>query len=259
MSSSDGTVALSNGVAMPLVGFGTWQLRGTQAEGAVRAALDAGYRLIDTATVYRNEAEVGRAVASSGIDRRDLFITTKLPPDRAGRERQTISASLDALGLDSVDLWLVHWPPAARHIERTWERMLEIRDEGLAVSVGVSNYSIDEIDQLVAATGEAPTVNQVPWAPSLFDREFLAASRARRVVVEGYSPFNNTNLGDSRLVAVASHHGVTTAQVVLRWHVQHEVVAIPKSATPERIVANFDVFGFELTDEEMRVVDDLSS
>jgi diketogulonate reductase-like aldo/keto reductase len=240
---------------MPLVGFGTWQIRGREAESAVRTALDAGYRLIDTATVYRNEAQVGRAVASSGIDRRDLFITTKLPPELAGRERQTISASLDALELDYIDLWLVHWPPAARHIEPTWERLLEIRDEGLAVSVGVSNYSMDEIDRLIAATAEAPTVNQVPWAPSLFDPEFLAASRERGIVVEGYSPFNNTDLSDPRLVAIASHHGVTAAQVVLRWHVQHEVVAIPKSATPERIVANFDVFGFELTEEEMRIVD----
>jgi 2,5-diketo-D-gluconate reductase A len=216
----DRTIALSNGVAMPLVGFGTWQLRGRDASRAVRAALDAGYRLIDTATVYRNEAEIGSALASGGIDRRDLFITTKLPPDRAGRERQTIAASLDALGLDYVDLWLVHWPPAAHHVESTWERLLEIRDEGLAVSVGVSNYSIDHIDRLVAATGEAPTVNQVPWAPSLFDPEFLVASRERGVVVEGYSPFKNTDLGEPRLVAMAARHGVTAAQVILRWHIQ---------------------------------------
>ncbi len=259
MSSFDRTVALSNGVTMPLVGFGTWQLRGREARRAVGAALDAGYRLIDTATVYRNEADVGRAVADSGIDRRDLFITTKLPPDQAGRERQTISASLDALGLDYVDLWLVHWPPAARHVERTWERMLEMRDEGLAVSVGVSNYSIDHIERLVGATSESPAVNQVPWAPSLYDPDFLVASRSHGVVVEGYSPFKNTDLGDSRLVSIASRHGVTAAQVVLRWHIQHEVVVIPKSATPERIVSNLDVFGFELTEEEMGIVDGMRS
>lgn len=258
---SDRAVTLSNGVAMPVLGFGTWQLRGRDAERAVRTALDAGYRLIDTATVYGNEAEVGRAVAGSGIHRRDLFVTTKLPPDdaEAGRERKVISASLDALGLDYVDLWLVHWPPAPRHVERTWERLREIRDEGLTASIGVSNYSIDEVDRLVTATGEAPVVNQVPWAPARFDPDFLAESRERRVVVEGYSPFKHTDLRDPRLVAIASNYGVTAAQVVLRWHIQHGVVAIPKSATPARIVQNFDVFGFELSGDEMQVLDGMGT
>jgi diketogulonate reductase-like aldo/keto reductase len=240
---------------MPLVGFGTWQLHGTAAYRAVRTALDVGYRLIDTATMYRNEKQVGQAISDSGIARDELFVTTKLPPGNAGRERRTIEASLRALGLDHVDLWLIHWPPAARALVPTWEGVLAVRDAGLVTSAGVSNYSIDQIDRLVDATSEIPAVNQIPWAPSLFDAELLAASRERGVVVEGYSPFKNTDLDDRALQAIAENHGVSTAQVVLRWHVQHEVVAIPKSATAERTAQNFDVFGFELSTAEMRELD----
>lgn len=162
----DRTVSLSGGTLMPLVGLGTWRLAGAEASRAVRTALDARYRLLDTATMYGNEAEIGRAVRDSGIPRQDLFITTKLPPGNAGRERATIQASLAALALDHVDLWLVHWPPAERVLVRTWERLLAIRDDGYATSVGVSNHSIGQVDQLIGATGEAPAVNQVSWAPS---------------------------------------------------------------------------------------------
>jgi 2,5-diketo-D-gluconate reductase A len=240
---------------MPLVGFGTWQLHGKAAYRAVRTALDVGYRLIDTATMYRNERQVGEAISDSGIGRDELFVTTKLPPENAGREQATIDASLDALGLDHVDLWLVHWPPAARALVPTWEALRAARDAGLATSVGVSNYSVEQIDRLIEATDDAPAVNQVSWAPSLFDPEFLAASRERGVVVEGYSPFKNTNFRDAELAAIAENHGVSPAQVVVRWHVQHEVVVIPKSASPDRISENFDVFDFELSDLEMQTLD----
>lgn len=251
------TVALSSGTAMPLVGFGTWSLRGAAAVKAVRTALDVGYRLLDTATMYRNEAEVGRAIRDSGIPRDELFVTTKLQPGDAGKEREIIQASLSALGLQHVDLWLVHWPPSDRVLVRTWERFLAIRNEGLATAVGVSNYSIGQIDRLIDATGVAPAVNQVPWAPTLFDARFMRASRDRGVVVEGYSPFKNTNLDDPTLVAIARRHGVTTAQVVIRWHVQHEVVAIPKSASPERMAQNLDVAGFDLSEADMLAIDRL--
>lgn len=223
----------------------------------MRTALDLGYRLIDTATMYRNEAEIGRAMRDSGIPRDELFVTTKLLPGDAGKEGETIHASLSALGLDHVDLWLVHWPPSDRVLVRTWERFLAIRNEGLATAVGVSNYSIGQIDVLIDASGEPPAVNQVPWAPPLFDAELLAASHDRGVVVEGYSPFKNTNLGDPRLVSIAQRHGVTAAQVVVRWHVQHRVVAIPKSASPKRMAQNLDLLDFELSETEMRTIDRL--
>jgi 2,5-diketo-D-gluconate reductase A len=244
---------------MPLVGFGTWRLTGRDAYRGVRAALEAGYRLIDTATMYGNEAEIGAAIRDSGIARDELFVTTKLPAERAGRARETIEASGAALGLDQIDLWLVHWPPPARSLVRTWERVLAARDDGLAASVGVSNYSIQQIDRLVAATGEAPAVNQVPWAPSRYDGELLRATRERDVVLEGYSPFKNTNLRAAALLDIARRHGVSSAQVIVRWHVQHEIVVIPKSSKPDRVAQNFDVWRFELSDEEMRTLDDFGA
>ena len=251
-------VTLSDGTAMPLVGFGTWQLRGRQCYEAVRFALETGYRHIDTATMYGNEAEVGRALAGSGLDRRDVFITTKLPSGGAGRERATIAASLRALGTDHVDLWLVHWPPGGQARPGVWRELLEARDRGQALAVGVSNYSIRQIDELTSTTGQAPAVNQIPWSPSRYDPRVLADSRERNVVVEGYSPLKGTNLRDRTLAEIASRHQVTAAQVVLRWHVEHGIPVIPKSAGRGRIAANFDLFSFTLGREEVARIDGLS-
>ena len=244
---------------MPLVGLGTWQMTGARCQAAVRAALEVGYRHIDTATMYRNEGEVGRAVRDSGIPREQLFITTKLPPGAAGRERRTLEGSLRALGMAYVDLWLVHWPPRGRTLVSTWKELLAVRNQRLARAVGVSNYSIALLDELIAATGAAPQVNQIRWAPALYDAALLGGHRRRGVVLEGYSPFKNTDLHHPVLVEIAARHGVTPAQVVVRWHIDHGVVVIPKSATPERIAANFDVFGFSLTDQELGRIDGLST
>lgn len=258
-STDDRSVLLPSGAAMPLLGLGTWQLRGEQGYAAVRHALEVGYRHIDTATVYRNEAEVGRAVKDSGVPREQVFITTKLPPDDAGRERETLQASLDALGTDHVDLWLVHWPPDEKAGVGTWEQLLTLRELGLAGDVGVSNYSPAQIDELVDTTGVAPAVNQIKWSPSLFDARRLAHSRERGVVLEGYSPFKAGRLDDPVLEEIAAAHGVSPAQVVLRWHIEHDVVCIPKSARPERIESNFDVFGFSLSADEIARIDALST
>ncbi|XVU22290.1 aldo/keto reductase [Actinoplanes sp. CA-054009] len=244
-------------VEMPLLGFGTWQIRGDEAYQAVRDALEAGYRHLDTATMYGNEEEVGRALADSGVPRDEVFVTTKLPPERAGQERRTIEASLHALGLDAVDLWLIHWPPHRGRSVKVWKEFIAIRDAGLARAVGVSNYGPDEIDELTAETGVTPAVNQIRFGPSLYDAGLLRAHRERGVVLEGYSPFKTTNLNDPVLTKIAAAHGVDTARVVLRWHVQHEIVVIPKSATPERIARNADIAGFELTADEMAAVDGL--
>jgi len=251
------SVALRDGGSMPLLGFGTWQATGRRGYEAVRSALRIGYRHLDTATFYRNEAEVGRAVRDSGVPRAEVFITTKLPPSRAGRERQTIAASLRELATDYVDLWLVHWPPGDRARPETWRQLLAIRDEGLARAVGVSNYSIRQLDELISATGEAPAVNQIPWSPFGYDRRVAAAHRERGVVLEGYSPFKGSDLRHPVLSEIAGRHGVTPAQVVLRWHIQHEVVVIPKSVTPERIAENFDILSFTLSDAEMSRIDAL--
>jgi diketogulonate reductase-like aldo/keto reductase len=237
-----------------MIGFGTWRLRGRQAYQAVRTALDCGYRHVDTATMYRNEEETGRAIRDSGLDRKDVFITTKLPGEGAGRERATLDASLRALDTDHVDLWLVHWPPRGAS-PPVWRELLALRDEGLARAVGVSNYSVAQIDELTEATGEAPAVNQIPWSPSQHDPKLLAAMRERDVVVEGYSPLKGTNLRSPVLAEIAAQRGVTPAQVVLRWHVQHQITVIPKSADPGRIAANIDLFGFSLDAAEMASID----
>jgi diketogulonate reductase-like aldo/keto reductase len=252
------TVTLTGDVAMPLVGFGTWQLRGRRAYDAVRYALEVGYRHIDTATMYGNEAEVGRAVRDSGIDRREVFITTKLPARGAGSERETITASLRALGTDYVDLWLVHWPPGGSARPATWRQFLTVHGEGMARAVGVSNYSLRQLDELIDATGEAPAVNQIPWSPSQYDARQLDGNRARGVVVEGYSPLKGANLRDPVLAEIAARHDVTPAQVVLRWHLEHEIVVIPKSGHRDRIAANIDLQGFRLGEDEVARIDGLS-
>jgi 2,5-diketo-D-gluconate reductase A len=252
------SLKLPGGSAIPILGLGTWALWGRAAYYAVLNALQVGYRHVDTATMYRNEKQIGRAVRDSGVSREDVFITTKLPPSNAGRERQTINASLSALGTDYVDLWLVHWPPNRQARPRTWEQLVAIADEGLVKEVGVSNYSVSQLDELIRATGTGPAVNQIEWGPSLFDAGVLAGHRSRGVVLEGYSPFKTTNLRHSTLLEIATHHGVTPAQIVLRWHVEHEVVAIPKSASPERIRENFDIFGFSLSADEVDRIDALS-
>lgn len=254
------TATLATGVEMPMVGLGTWQLRGQTAYDSTRSALEAGYRHIDTATMYGNEAEVGRAIRDARLERPEVFVTTKLPPERAGRERETIAASLRALGTDYVDLWLVHWPPRRpRARARTWSEFLAIRDEGLARAVGVSNYSVEQIDELLNVSAEKPDVNQVPWNPFRHDPPLLAAHRERGTLLEGYSPFKRTRLDDPTLDAIASAHGVSPAQVVLRWHLQHGIPVIPRSTNAARIRANFDVFGFALSVEETGRIDALSS
>jgi 2,5-diketo-D-gluconate reductase A len=251
------TVSLPADVSMPLVGLGTWQMRGHECTNAVRWALEAGYRHVDTATMYGNEREVGEAVRASGVPRDEVFLTTKLPPGHVGQERRTLEDSLQALGTDHLDLWLVHWPPEAGAGVATWEEFVRVREEGLVRAIGVSNYSLDQIDQLGTVTGVTPAVNQVKWSPLLYDRQFLDGLRARGVVPEGYSPFKGGSLDRPVVRETAERHGVTPGQVVVRWHLQHGVVVIPKSSRQERIVANADVDAFALDDEEMAALDAL--
>ena len=248
---------LPGGGSMPLLGFGTWQLTGSQCHDAVRTALEVGYRHLDTATVYRNEEEVGRALADSGVPREEVFVTTKVPPN-ADDPRQVLETSLRKLGTDHVDLWLIHWTEDGSIHEDLWRVLLEAQQAGKAKDVGVSNYSLDQIDRLTDATGEQPAVNQIVWAPSLYDEEVARGHEQRGIVLEGYSAIKETDLGDPVLGEVADVHGVSPVQVLLRWHLDHGFVAIPKSATPERIAANFAIGGFSLDEEELRRIDGLA-
>jgi diketogulonate reductase-like aldo/keto reductase len=248
---------LPGGGSMPLLGFGTWQIRGADCHDAVRTALDVGYRHIDTATVYRNEDQVGRAMAGSGVPRAEVFVTTKVPPG-ARDPRQTLDESLRLLGTDHVDLWLIHWTEGGSAHEDLWGVLLEAQKAGKVRDVGVSNYSPDQIDQLVDATGQQPAVNQIEWAPTLFDAELARWHEQRGIVLEGYSALKNTDLDDPVLRRIADAHGVTTAQVLLRWHLDHGFVAIPKSVTPERIAANVAVTGFSLDEDELHRIDGMA-
>jgi len=244
--------------SMPMLGFGTWQLRGNKAREAVRVALETGYRHLDTATMYGNEVQVGQAIRDSGVPRSEVFVTTKLPPERAGRERETLEASLRDLDTDYVDLWLIHWPPPAARLRPTWRAFQALRDEGLVRDIGVSNYSLAQLDDVSADSGEMPSVNQIRWSPSEHDPEVLAGHGERGVVLEGYSGLKGTSLQGPVLTSIAAAHGVSVAQVVLRWHLEHGIVVIPKSSRPERIRSNFDLFGFSLTADEVARIDALT-
>jgi 2,5-diketo-D-gluconate reductase A len=245
---------------MPVVGFGTWRMRHDNAYQAVLEALAAGYRHIDTATMYANEGDVGRAVRDSGLDRSEVFITTKIRPSDAGKARSVLRLSLDALGTDYLDLWLVHWPPSQRGASRQlWNELIEVQAEGQITDIGVSNYTLSELDELTRSSGKTPAVNQIDWSPGRYDPVVLAGHAERGIVVEGYSGLKNTDLDDPVLAKIAAAHGVTAAQVVLRWHLQHDIIVIPKSARPERIESNFDLFGFALTAEEMTSIDSMAS
>jgi diketogulonate reductase-like aldo/keto reductase len=207
--------------------------------------------------VYRNEEEVGRALADSGVPREQVFVTTKVPPN-ARDPRQTLEDSLRMLGTDAVDLWLIHWTEGGGIHEDLWQVLLEARDAGKVRDVGVSNYSLDQIDRLVEASGQQPAVNQIEWAPSLYDEEVARGHEQRGIVLEGYSALKNTDLDDPVLGEIAGDHGVTPAQVLLRWHLDHGFVAIPKSVTPERIRSNAEITGFSLSEDELQRIDGLA-
>ncbi len=240
---------------MPLLGYGTWRLSGDQATSATGAALQAGYRHLDTAKIYGNEAEVGAAIAASGLARGELFVTTKVPPDDAGSERATLEHSLGLLGLDRVDLWLAHWP--SEDIVAMWQALLLAQQDGLAVDVGVSNFSLAQLDEIAAATGTAPAVNQVRWSPLLFDLAVLQGHRERGVALEGYSALKGGTLENPTIGSIAERLDRTPAQVILRWHLQHDTVVIPKSGDSMRIAANADLAGFTLSGDDMSALDSL--
>jgi 2,5-diketo-D-gluconate reductase A len=248
---------LAGGGRIPLLGFGTWQIKGKTARQAVGWALEAGYRHLDTATVYGNEKEVGAGLADSGVARGDVFLTTKCPPGKAGHELDTLRTSLDLLGTDHVDLWLIHWPGGSGADLGIWRAFIEAREQGLARDIGVSNYQLDQVDELTRETGVTPAVNQVEWSPLLFDRAVLDGHRERGVVLEGYSALRGGTLDHPVITGVAERLGRTPAQVIVRWHLQHGIVVIPKSVHEERIRANAEVAGFTLTDQDMAALDAL--
>ncbi|MFI8907704.1 aldo/keto reductase [Streptomyces albidoflavus] len=249
------TVTLNNGVTMPQLGFGVFQVPDEETTAAVATALESGYRSIDTAAVYGNEAGVGRALADSGVPREELFVTTKLWNDDQGYDA-TLTAfdtSLAKLGLDHVDLYLIHWPtPARDRYLDTWRALEKLLADGRTRAIGVSNFQSAHLTRLVDASGIVPAVNQIELHPGLQQSELRSLHAEYGIATEAWSPLaQGALLKSGTITALAARHGRTPAQIVLRWHLQLGNVVIPKSVTPSRIRENLDVFGFTLTADDM--------
>ena len=257
------TLELNDGNSIPQIGYGVFLVPADDAERAVTEALEAGYRHIDTAAIYKNEEGVGAAIAKSGIPRDELFITTKLWNDRHDGDEpdRAIDESLEKLGLDAVDLYLVHWPtPANDNYVHAWEKMIGIRERGLARSIGVSNHLVPHLERLVAETGVTPAVDQIELHPAYQQREITGWAAKHGVRIESWGPLGQGKydlFGTPVVADAASATGRTPAQVVLRWHLQKGFIVFPKSVRPERMRENLDVFDFELDDAQMTAIDGL--
>jgi 2,5-diketo-D-gluconate reductase A len=256
-------ITLSGGVHIPQVGFGVFQIPDDQTQAAVEHALEAGYRHIDTAAAYGNERAVGAALRASGVPRDEVFVTTKLRNGEQGTEA-TLAAYDDSrrrLGLDVVDLYLIHWPVPAwgRYVE-TWKALERLHAEGAVRAVGVSNFLPPHLETLMESAEVTPAVNQIELHPTFQQRATQDAGRAHGIAVEAYAPLGQAkDLDQHAVLEAAQAHDVTPGQVVLRWHVQQGTVVIPKSVTPERIRANIDLFGFELTPAQMEAISALDT
>ena len=252
-------VDLNDGTSIPQIGLGVWQVPDDVAEHACASAFESGYRHIDTAALYANEEGVGRAIRTCGLAREDIYVTTKVWNSDHGRDKTiaAMDASLQRLGLDYVDLYLIHWPTPARDLYvQTWEAVLELQQRGLTRSVGVSNFHAPHLRRIIDATGVTPVINQVELHPWLPQRELRAVDAELNIVTEAWSPLASGGLiDDARLVAIGGKYGKTAAQVMIRWHVQIGNVVLPKSVTPSRIRENIDVFDFELDSDDLRVIE----
>lgn len=257
------TITLNNGTVIPQVGLGVFQTPdGDTTVNAVQTALENGYRHIDTAMIYRNEASVGEGIRRAGLPRGDFFVTTKLWNDdiRAHRGKDAFQESLDRLGLDYVDLYLIHWP--ADGWQQAWDDLQEIYASGRAKAIGVSNFQKHHIDELLANSDVLPAVDQIESSPQFTNHELIGQLRSKGIVAEAWSPLGGTGgnlLGSPVLAEIGAKYGKSAAQVVIRWHIQRGVVVLPKSTHVERIKQNFDVFDFNLTSEDMTAITALST
>ncbi|MBM9461771.1 aldo/keto reductase [Nocardioides sp. zg-536] len=253
------TVTLNNGVTMPQLGFGVFQVPDEETEAAVSAALEAGYRSIDTATIYGNERSVGRAIAASGVPREELFLTTKLWNSDHERAVEAYDASVERLGMEA-DLYLIHWPTPGRDLYlRAWEGLERLYADKRVRAIGVSNFLPEHLDRVVSQRGIVPAVNQIEVHPLLQQRDIQAADTRLGVATEAWSPLakGGALLAEEAVTAIAERLGRTPAQVVIRWHLQQDRIVIPKTVTPARMAENLDVFDFDLTADDLAALDAL--
>ena len=255
------TVKLANGVEMPRLGLGVWKAKdGEEVQNAVKAAIQTGYRLIDTAAVYKNEEGVGKAIKESGVSREDLFITTKVWNDDQGYEStlQAFEESRKKLGLEYIDLYLIHWPVKGKYKE-TWKALEKLYEDGLVKAIGVSNFQVHHLKDLLSDAKVKPMVNQVEFHPYLTQKELLSYCNEENIQLEAWSPLMQGEVVRVDVIKeLAEKYGKTPAQIVLRWDLQHGVVTIPKSVKEHRIQENADVFDFELSREDMDKLDALN-
>ena len=250
-------IKLNNGSKIPILGLGTWELTGKNAEQSVLWALEAGYRHIDTASIYGNEKEVGSAIKKSKVPRKEIFVTTKLWNSDHKNPEKALESSLQKLGLDYVDLYLIHWPAKQRN--ETWKKLEQFLKDGKCKSIGVSNFTIKHLTELMKTAKIVPAVNQVEFSPFLYQKELLEFCKSKGISLEAYSPLTRgRKLGDLELAAVATKNKKSPAQIILRWALQKDIVVIPKSKSKERIVENTDIFDFKISEEDMKALDELN-
>ncbi|TET90714.1 MAG: aldo/keto reductase [Methanomassiliicoccales archaeon] len=257
----DTRVKLNNGAEMPIFGLGTFQAeRGGETREAVLDAFDAGYRLVDTAAMYGNEEDVGRAVRECGIPREEIFVTTKLWNDDHGYDRAVAAfeESLEKLGLSYVDLYLIHFPVEGLRNE-SWRALETLQEEGKCKSIGVSNYMIWHLEELLKYSSTVPVINQVEFNPFLYQKDLLEFCHSHNIRLEAYSPLTKGHrLNDPNLAEIALNYSKTPAQILIRWVLQRDIIVIPKSSRKERIYENADVFDFEISHEDMKALDSLN-
>ena len=251
--------ALNNGTSIPAIGFGTYPLKGEEGIAAMTSALEVGYRLLDTAVNYENEREVGEALRRSGLPREEVQIASKVPGRDHANERAvaSVESSLDALGVDYLDMALIHWPnPSVGLYREAWKALVEVRERGLARSIGVCNFTAQHLKDIIDATGVTPSVNQIELHPYFPQAQMRAENERLGIRTEAWSPLGKRRapFEEPPVAQAAQAHDVTPAQVILRWQVQLGNVPLPKSATPERQRTNLDIFGFELTEQEMDAI-----
>lgn len=256
------SISLNDGKQIPQLGLGTSPMDDTEVETAVTAALDVGYRHIDTAAMYNNEVGVGKAIAGSGIARDEVFITTKLSNKfhRESHFRQALEQSLERLAMDHVDLYLIHWPlPERQLFTAAWETLIDLRAEGLATSIGVSNFLPEHLDLIQDETGITPAVNQFELHPTFQPEELINYCTGAQIAVEAYAPLGNaSDLGDETITEIAQRNGISPAQVILAWHIARGFIAIPKSRTPERIKANYEAASLKLSPGDLERIDQMN-